>query len=144
MNRRNPLSLRALLLLLLAVGPLQAQAIYACAMMDTVVQERCCCDDQIVENDCANADCDAALSPGEDPCCERSVEVTVDQEAGQDTLTVKPAEVRSDVDPPQALICSFDAPFPSRPFLTQGLADRLPGSAESGSDTWLLTQRLRI
>lgn len=144
MNHRDPLYLRALLLLLLAVGPLQAQTIYACAMMDMVVHDRCCCEAAKFEDDRANPDCNATLESSEKPCCERSVEVSVDQEAGQDTLTVKPAEVRSDVDPPQALVSSFDALFPPRPFPTRGVADRLPGTGQSGSDTYLLTQRLRI
>lgn len=132
------------MLLLLAVGPLQAQTIYACAMMDTVVQDGCCCEAPEIEDDCANPDCNTTLESSENRCCERSVNVTVDQEAGQDTLTVKPAEVRSDVDPPQALVCSSDALCPRRPLPTQGVAGRLPDTGQSGSDTWLLTQRLRI
>lgn len=143
-NHRRPSGLRALLLLLLAAGPLQAQATYACAMMDTVVHDACCCEGPKVEDDCGNPGCDATLESGEGPCCERSVEVTVDQESGQDALTAKPTEVRSDVDPPPALVCSPDALFPPRPFPTRAFADRLAGTGQSGSDTWLLTQRLRI
>lgn len=144
MRHRRPSGLRALLLLLLAAGPLQAQTIYACAMMDAVVHDACCCEGPRAEDDCGSPGCDATLESGEDPCCERSVEVIVDQEAGQDALTVKPTEVRSDVDPPPAIPFSSDALFPPSPIRTPGLVHRLSGTGQSGSDTWLLTQRLRI
>lgn len=144
MNRPNPLFLRALLLLIVAVGPLQAQTLYACAMMDTGVLDGCCCEAHKTEQDCASPDCNASVESGDKPCCERSVEVSIDQEAGKETLTVKPTDVRSDVDPPHALVCSFVTPFPQRPFPAQGVVDRAPGADRSGSDIWLLTRRLRI
>ena len=144
MNHRNPLFLRALLLFLLAIGPLQAQSVLACAMMETVVHHDCCCDGHTTGDHCTNSNCESTLGSGDAPCCERAIEVSVDQEAGQDTLIVKPTEVRSDVDPPQPLVSSFDALFPPHPLLIPSVFNRLPDAGQSGSDTYLITQRLRI
>jgi hypothetical protein len=139
MNRRNPAFLRALLLLLLAVGPLQAQSVFACVLMDTVVHDDCCCDDH-----CATSNCESTLESGDAPCCERAIEVGIDHEAGQKTPLVKSTEVRSGLDPPQVLISSFDAPFPPHPRLIHGVSHYLPTAGQTGSETYLVTQRLRI
>jgi hypothetical protein len=132
-----------LLLLVLAVGPLQAQTVFACAMMDTVMHDECCCDDHKTDDDCAVSKCDS-LESSEVPCCERSVEVSVDQEAGQHAPLVKPPDIRSDVDPPPGLVTSFDALFPPQPFLAPRDFHFPTVAAQSGSDTYLVTQRLRI
>lgn len=144
MSHRHPTSLRALLLLLLAIGPLQAQTIFACVMMDTVMHDPCCCDEHSAAEDHGESDRDVVLDSSAEPCCKRSVQVTIDQDARQDTPIRKSAEVRSDVDPPQALVSSIDALFPPHPLLTPSLFNRLPAAGHSGSDTWLITQRLRI
>jgi len=143
MNHRNPSFLRALLLLILAIGPLQAQSVFACAMMETVVHHDCCCDGHTTGDHCTNSNCESTLEFGDAPCCERAIEVGIDQEAGQNT-PVKSAEVRSGLDPPQALISSFDALFPPYPRLTLGVFRYLPVAGQSGSETYLVTQRLRI
>jgi hypothetical protein len=143
MNHRNPLFLRALLLFLLAIGPLQAQSVFACAMMETVVHHDCCCDGHTTGDHCTNSNCESTLESGDAPCCERAIEVGIDREAGQNT-PVKSAEVRSGLDPPQALISSFDALFPPHPRLTLGVFHYLPVAGQSGSETYLVTQRLRI
>lgn len=138
MNHRKSISLRALLLLLLAVGPLQAQSIFACAMMETVVEDSCCCGDH--DGDPARH----AMQSGEDPCCERSVRVTVDNDAGQAAPAGKSTELRSNVDPPQPLVFSVDTLIPPQPTSEPGVRPLLPATVHSGSDTWLTTQRLRI
>jgi hypothetical protein len=143
MTRRNPSFLRALLLLILAIGPLQAQSVFACAMMDTVVQD-CCCDDHKSDDYCKDSTCESTLQSGDAPCCERSIEVRVDAEAAQNVPLVKLTDVRSDADPPQVLVSSLDALFPPPPSLIHGNYRCLPVAGQSGPDTYLVTQRLRI
>jgi hypothetical protein len=128
-------------MLVLALGPLQAQSVFACAMMDTVVYDDCCCDDH-----CATSNCESTLESGDAPCCERAIELGIDDEAGQKTPLVKSTdERRSGLDPPQVLISSVDAPFPSPPRLFHGVFHRLSNTAgQTGSETYLVTQRLRI
>lgn len=133
-----------LLLLVLVVGPLQAQTVFACAMMDTVMHGECCCEDHEVNEDCLDSDGDATLEFSPGPCCERSVEVSIDEDARQDSPVVKPVEVRSDVDPPQAIITSSDALIPPQSVVAPGVFQPLPIAGQSGSRTYLITQRLRI
>lgn len=144
MNHRNSSFLRPLLLLILAIGPLQAQSVFACAMMDTVVHDDCCCDGHTTDDRCMNPHCDPAFEAGDAPCCEQAIEVGIDQEAGKNTPPVKSTEVRSGLDPPQALVSSFDGLFPSPPRLVDGVFRSLPAAGQSGSETYLVTQRLRI
>ena len=141
---RKPSFLRSLLLLcLLVIGPLQAQVAYACAMMDTVVHD-CCCDDSASETDHLRVDLGIPAEGERMPCCEVSVQVTVDQETRPQTPAFKPPDARPDLDPAPALVVTFDHPFllSQRPTsYAHDIGLRLP---EGGSDTWLLTRRLRI
>lgn len=144
MKRRNP-SLAKLLLLLgvLIIGPLQAQDVFACAMMDEVLQE-CCCIGQKTGEDGFNPTHDQAVDDFNDLCCERSVTISFDGETGQEAPVIKPVEVRSDVDPPADMMVSiteFDVQ-PQRRSLSTEFS--LPDRCQSRSDTYLLTQRLRI
>jgi len=107
-------------------------------MMDDVMLE-CCC---IAST--SNDDSEVALDSKDDLCCERLLAIAYDVEASQDTLIAKPAEVRSDVDPPSSIavnITEFDllswraeqrGDYPSTKF------------SPTASKTYLLTQRLRI
>lgn len=132
-NARNFRSV-ALLALLLVVGPLQAQALFACNMMAATLQE-CCCDDieAVPERTAGN---EAA-----DPCCERIVEIRSDPDAVE---AVKPVEVRSDVDPPPGL------PVQQWDVITVVIAYPVAGSfgdsgsVGSGRQIYLTTQRLRL
>lgn len=145
MTEKHPPSLRALLFLLLfVVGPLQAQSVFACPMMDKVVHGDCCCVGSNEDKDCVDATCEAALLAGPDPCCDQSVELSLDTDARLDTPLLKPVEVSSAVDPPPAiLVVYFD-------FLLPQLEARVPvfttfpEVSYSGTDTYLITQRLRI
>lgn len=144
MNPRKPSFARALLLLIVALGPLQAQTVLACAMMDVVVQDDCCCEDHDLNHGCESPDCGAALETREAPCCERSVEISADPDARQDGPIFKPVEVRSDADPPQALVSSFQARFtPQAVPSTRGFHSAF-AARRGGPETYLATQRLRI
>lgn len=143
MGRRR--SFRALLLLLTAVAPLQAQSMFACAMMDTVVLDPCCCDQHHTKHlDSVTPDPQLGLEACEDPCCERSVRVTVDQDPGQATPIVKSAESRSEIDPHQPIACAMDSLIRPQRIVTPRLDHPFPAAGRSGSDTWLITGRLRI
>ncbi len=133
-----------LILLVLVIGPLQAQTAFACKMMDTVMLGECCCEAHVALKDCVDSDCDAAVDSSWDPCCERSVDVSIDDDARQDTPIVKPVEVPSDVDPPQAIAASFDVLILSQSFVARSVLQPHPIAGQSGSDTYLITQRLRI
>lgn len=145
MRPRVPSSLRTFLLLwLLAIGPLQAQVAYACAMMDTVVHDDCCCDDPLGEADSLPAERGTAADGERTRCCEVSVEIAVDQETRQQAPTFKPPDQRLYLDLPPALVAIFERP-PLSPCRAASYAHFLiHGTADAGSETWLVTRRLRI
>lgn len=146
MNIRKPKPsfARALLLLVVALGPLQAQTVFACAMMDTMVLDECCCEDHKATAGCENPDCGEALQPDGTRCCAHSVEISADPDARPDASISKPVEVRFDEDPPQVLISSSEVPFtpPAVPVIV-GLHSAF-AATRGGSPTYLITQRLRI
>jgi hypothetical protein len=144
MKRRTPSFVRALLLLIVALGPLQAQTVFACAMMDRVMQDECCCEHHASVRDCEASECGAVPDLSEKPCCEHSVDITADPDARHDGSISKPVELRSDVDPPHFLISSFEANFtPQAIPATRGF-HAAAAATRGGSDTYLVTQRLRI
>lgn len=143
MNRRLRTFLRSVLLVIVAVGPLRAQAVFACSMMDMVMEE-CCCDDYRIGKACIDSDCDAAVGAGQEPCCEQSVQVQVDEEAWQDTRIVKPSEIRTDVDPPQTIVISFELVAALQVRSALVVYPPHPITRHPGTDTYLITQRLRI
>lgn len=145
MIRRNPSLARVLLVLgVLIVGPLQAQSVFACPMMDDVMHGECCCVGHKTDEDCVNADCDGAVDANTDPCCDRTVTISIDEEARQDAPIVKPVEVRSDVDPPAGIVATITE-FDLLPrHVTLRLDFSPPDLCYSRSDTYLITQRLRI
>lgn len=143
MNRRLRTFLRSVLILIVAIGPLQAQIVYACSMMDSVMTE-CCCDHHRIGEEHIGSDFDAAAEPGEEPCCEQSVEVQVDEDVRQDTQIVKPSELRSDVNPPQTIIISLSViAAPQKPSAFVVYQSR-SCTHSPGTDTFLITHRLRI
>ena len=67
-----------LLALLLVMGPMHAQIVFACTMMDMAVQGECDCCDHENGKPCVDSDCDIAVDSDDDPCCEQSVELGFD------------------------------------------------------------------
>ncbi len=122
--------------LILVLGPLNAQTIFACMMMGGAELETCCCDDQVP----AIVDFDDQ----QESCCEIRVELRVETSSEQDSPTTKPAEVRSDVDPPSALLVAYtpDPRFARALTISHQLQNR--ESQYSRSQTYLTTLRLRI
>jgi len=126
--------------MVLLIGPLQAQSVFACEMMDEVMYGDCCCLILRSGEDCT----DGALNSKDQPCCKRSVEVSLDDEARLSSPIIKPFEVHSDEDPPTAIVASLDFLEPPHTCVAVHDSILLPDVRDSGSDIYLLTQRLRI
>lgn len=78
------------------------------------------------------------------PCCERSTEVGINEDSIQDSPVYKPVEIRSDVDPPLAIIDFFFAIFFLQNSPTALVVHLQQATGFSGTNTYLITQRLRI
>ena len=145
MNYRIPSFLLALLfLLMMTIGSLQANTVFACAMMDANIFYECCCDGNRADEDCVDHSCNVMLGPNKGTCCEKSIEVSINEDTRQDSPLVKPVEIRSDVDPPQGfVVSSFDilvSPHSAVAFVIHPQ----PDTGFSGANTYLITRRLRI
>ncbi len=99
----------------------------------------CCC---IAST--SNDDSEVALDSKDDLCCERLQSIAFDVEASQDTLIAKPAEVRSDVDPPKSIAVNITE-FDLLPWRAEQRGDYPSAKfSPTASKTYLVTQRLRI
>lgn len=136
----NRISVIRVLVFLLLVGSLQAQQVFACGMMDATFFDDCCCENH---NNCADADCSDAITTENNQCCEETVELNFNNEANNELTVIKSVEIRSNVDPPPAitsLIKQLVEPvrFTETSYRYTNPPDKL------GSNTYLITQRLRI
>lgn len=139
------------LALLLAFGPLQATAAFACEMMETVVHEVCCCDDEAPASrakGAADQDCDDEMISAA-PCCEHSTTVGVNADSLKSTPGSKSGSKDSpspfDVDPPDAGLVDMLAGPAELPPLTPEVRSFIePVYPGDGSTLWLTTRRLRI
>jgi len=112
-------------------------------MMDEIMVGDCCCVGNKSDEDCADVYCDGTLNSNNELCCERSVEVSFDNEAKQYAPIVKSFDVRSDVDPPTAIVTSFNIFEPPHARVAAPVFS--PFDVDHyRSDTYLITQRLRI
>lgn len=141
LRRKRPVIRPLLLVLILVIGPVHAQTLFACAMMDTVVHDTCCCDDH---EQCADSDCDGALETEREPCCEISLELSIDHGSDQTTRVSKPVEVRSDVDPPPAILVAPHVDMHPYRVVTVAYRPATNTPHQPGSQIYLVTQRLRI
>lgn len=142
MNYRVPSFLLALLfLLIMTFGSLQPKTVFACAMMDMVTLYDCCCDD---DKDCVDLSCGAMQESSKEPCCEQSLEINISEENRQNSPILQSVEIRSDVDPPQAIVSSFNILAPPQYVVAFEVLHSQLTTGLSGSNTYLITQRLRI
>lgn len=146
MNYRTPSFLLALLFLfMMTIGSLQAKTVFTCAMMGTDIFHECCCDGNSADKDCADHGCNVMLGPNKGACCDKSIEISINaDETKQSASFVKPTEIRSDVDPPQAIITNFFNILVSPHSAVALVVHSQPIASLSGSNTYLITQRLRI
>jgi len=151
MTLTRSLPIRLLVLaLLLAFGPLQATAAFACEMMETVVHEVCCCDEAAASRAKSDADQDCSDEmTSAAPCCEQSATVRVDADSLKATPAFKTGAKDSpspyDVDPPDpGLVDVLAGPGLRylRPSEVRSFIE--PVHPDDGSTLWLTTRRLRI
>ena len=137
MPRPSKQFVRAVLIgLMLAVGSVQAQVSYFCDMMDEVIHDDCCCVDAGID--------DMMVADSGEPCCEKSVSLTVDVANDQVQLQKKPIKFESDVDPPDLITSAVEY---SPQVTNRASLSNVKHSANihtAGSATYLITQRLRI
>ena len=126
----------ALLFLLLA-GPLQAQQVFVCGMMDAIFVD-CCCEDNNCSTDSDSSD---AVTP-ENQCCEESIQLSINIDANSEIDVLKPAEIRSDVDPPVEIV--FAAAQWVEPIRFTETSNFYTNPPYRAGTTYLITQRLRI
>ncbi len=153
MFRLNKLLLRTLLLMLmLFVGPLHAQILYACteieksvdmAMHNTQDMAKHSTNLCNAHQDCVNLDCEGALDSNEGLCCEGSAALSINPDLQQNLPAINLVELESDVDPPQATVTTLSLFSPTQIFAIPVVSPRI-NSGQPGSNTYLITQRLRI
>jgi hypothetical protein len=137
MPRPNKQIVRIVLIgLMLILGSVQAQVSYYCGMMDAVIHDDCCCVDAGVD--------DMMVADSDGPCCEKSVELTIDAAPDQVQSQTKLIKFESDVDPPDIILSVVEhAPL----MMNRASLSNVKRTAiryTSGSATYLITQRLRI
>lgn len=141
LRRKRSFIRRLPLLLILAIGPVHAKTLFACAMMDSIVFDTCCCEDHAPYT---GSDCDDAMASERGSCCEKSVELSIDHGSDRSAAIITPVEIRSDVDPPtMTLVATADDTLLGADAITIGRF-AIDNIHQSGSRTYLITQRLRI
>ena len=87
---------------------------------------------------------DMMAADSDQPCCEKSVELSIDAATDQLQSSAKPIKFESDVDPPDIITFAVDS---STQIINRASISSVRRSSTlqtSGSATYLLTQRLRI
>ena len=136
MPRPNKQIVRTVLLgLMLIVGTVQAHVSYYCGMMDAVIHVDCCC---------ADSEVDDGLLADNEPCCEKSVELVIDNATDQAQVTAKPIKFESDADPPDAVASTIQPSVQAPGTALISGVNHTWISHTAKTATYLLTQRLRI
>jgi len=148
MIRHRPL-FRYLLLLMLAAGPLQAQTVLLCDMMEVPRQETCCCDEKAGPareaepgQECDRPPCNVAPRADAGGCCDSAVEMSYEPDAGP--VVAKPPSDRPDPNPSAPILIAYDLLVPPGP--PERVPDSRPATVviPDGSNLYLRTERLRI
>jgi hypothetical protein len=93
--------------------------------------------------DCVNMDLDDVLELNQNPCFEQSVILSIDQDL-QQNMPIVNSVVESDIDPPQIIATTLNGVLPRQFVLAFIVHPRSNFPGQSGSNTYLITQRLRI
>ncbi len=143
--RHNPRIRALIVLLLLAIGPLKAHAVYTCEMMGVSMHDICCCGEHQEPAHVGHDVSPDLLAESSSPCCEQSAALSIDEETRQGSPIVKPPDLPSDLDPPDVMFAIIDVAVDQIPLAVRS-AERyshLPPWSP-GSTIWLSTRRLRI
>ena len=136
MPRPNKQIVRSVLIgLILIVGSVQAHVSYYCEMMDSVVHVDCCC---------ADSDIDDGLLTDNEPCCEKSVALVIDNASDQAQTTAKPIKFESGGDPPDVAAVSLEPSAQPLGNASVSAVNHTWISPTAKVATYLITQRLRI
>ena len=128
-----------ILLLLLLIGPLEAQQLFDCEIMGTTFLNDCCCEDR----NCADSDCSDATATESNTCCEVSIELKTNHEAYDELTVIKSVEVCSNIDPPPVIV--YAVKQLAKPVCIIATRDEYSSPpCKLGTNTYLTTQRLRI
>ena len=151
-KRNRSFSRILLLLLVLVAGSLQAQILYACQKIEktaSVILHNAS-DIDIHSTDlcsgheeCFNIDCNAISDSSQGLCCEESSVISINQNL-QQNIPIPSSTIESDIDPPQTTGTTYDSFFQKKVILTFAVFPSPDFSSQSGSNTYLITQRLRI
>lgn len=134
--------MRWLLLALLAAGPLQAQTVMLCEMLDLAQQDTCCCHDPQPARECEDAEPAPAPRHSGDDCCDEVVELSFAPE--ENSGVAIPSAPRADPDPPD-LITQWPAPpVPAASAAALPVTWAASSPSPNGSRLYLLTERVRI
>jgi len=140
---------RHFLLLMLAAGPLQAQTVLLCDMMDVARQETCCCDEKAgtpreadPDQECDRPPCHVTPLADAGGCCHSAVEMSYEPDDGP--VAAKPLSDRLDPTPAVPMLIAYDLLAPPGP--RKLVPDSRPTTAviPDGSNLYLRTERLRI
>jgi hypothetical protein len=93
--------------------------------------------------DCVYMDFDDVLDVSQNPCFEKSIVLSINQDLQQNIPAIN-SVVESDIDPPQAIATTLDRIFPPQHVQVLVVFLHTNFSGQSGSNTYLITQRLRI
>jgi len=138
-------------MLILVVGPLQAKILFACTKIektdeivvhytsDVTKHNTNLCNDH---QDCINLDFVDMLDLDQNPCCEQSVVLSINQDLQQNMPSIN-SVVESDIDPPQVTAAMLDLFLPSQTVAVSIVLPRI-NSGQSGPYIYLITRRLRI
>ena len=141
-----------LLLFILVVGPLQAQILHACAEIEktvgTTIHNVSDMDTHSTNlcnghEECINVDCSATFDSSQGICCEESSVISINQDL-QQNIPMLSLIVESDIDPPQAMDTTFDSIFQKKSISAFAAFPLSNFLSQSGSNTYLITRRLRI
>ena len=87
-------------------------------------------------------DLDDVLGMNQNSCFEQSTVLSINQDLQQNIPAIN-SVVESDIDPPQAIETALDF-VPRQQFVAYIVFPRTNLTGQSGSNTYLITQRLRI
>ncbi len=93
--------------------------------------------------DCVYMDFDDMLDLNQSPCFEQTMVLSFNQDL-QKNVPIINSVVESDVDPPQVMDITLDLVLPPQTVLAFVVFPRINFSGQPGSNTYLITQRLRI